>query len=128
MQKSQRIKEIARFILEYEDFYSSVTREELLELKGIGKETADAILLYACGRSEFVVDAYTYRVFSRYGVLDGGSYDEIKKFFESQLPKDVELYKKAHALIVEHAKTVCRKEPLCERCVLENCRFRAQQA
>ncbi len=123
-QKTERLKAISRFILDFNgDFYKDVTREQLLAIKGIGKETADSILLYACNKPEFVVDAYTKRIFSRYGVFGNGiKYDEAKKFFESRVKKDSKLYKELHALIVEHAKDTCRIKPLCEQCPLKACR------
>ncbi len=119
-QKGKRLKGIAQFILAYPgDFYSEVGREELLSIPGIGPETADSILLYACDRPHFVVDAYTRRLFTRYGFLSPkASYPEVQQSFESHLPADVPLYKRFHALIVEHAKWICRKTPLCKDCVL----------
>lgn len=125
-QKAKRLKLIARFIFIYSgDFYHHVQREELLSIDGIGPETADSILLYACGQPHFVIDAYTRRVFGRYGVLDqASSYNFVKNVFESNLPVDVALYKRFHALIVEHAKKTCKKTPLCEECVLrEQCQW-----
>lgn len=123
-QKANRLKEMTRFILDYPgDFYSKVAREELLAIPGIGPETADSILLYACDRPQFVVDAYTRRLFTRYGFLsEKASYGQVQRFFESRLPADVPLCKRFHALIVEHAKQVCRKAPLCQDCVFrEEC-------
>src|SRR3989338_907312 len=104
-QKAERLKGICIFILGFEcDFYKDVTRQELLAIKGIGNETADSILLYACNKPEFVVDAYTKRIFSRFGVfVNDIRYDEAKKFFESKTKRNTTLYKKLHALIVEHA-------------------------
>ena len=121
-QKSEYLKNLCRFIVDYgaESFLKNVTREELLKINGIGKETADSILLYACGKPFFVVDAYTRRVFSRVGIIEkNAKYDEIKKFFESRLPKNANLYKEYHAMIVEHAKNICKKEPLCEKCIFK---------
>ncbi len=120
-QKAKRLKGIAQFILAYPgDFYSEVRREELLSIPGIGPETADSILLYACDRSHFVVDAYTRRIFTRYGFLSRkATYQEVQQFFESNLPADVPLYKRFHAMIVEHAKQICRKTPLCQDCVFQ---------
>jgi endonuclease-3 related protein len=123
-QKAQRLKAFARFISGYPgDFYHQVQRDQLLVIKGIGPETADSILLYACDQPHFVVDAYTRRIFERYGELDPkAAYELIKSIFESQLPLDVALYKRFHALIVEHAKRTCKKVPRCGECVLkENC-------
>jgi len=87
-----------------------VSREELLKVKGIGKETADAILLYAGGRLSFVIDAYTKRLFKRLYGLDGG-YEDLKTYVEENIPKDLTIYKEFHALIDEHAKTYCKSTP-----------------
>ncbi len=129
-QKAQRIKTMARFISDYPgDFYGHVQREQLLAIKGIGPETADSILLYACGQAHFVIDAYTRRIFERYGELDEKvGYDVIQDTFQSQLPVEITLYKKFHALIVEHAKRPWKPVPRCKECVLrENCRWAGGQ-
>lgn len=120
-QKARRLKGLVQFILTYPgDFYSQVRREELLSIQGIGPETADSILLYACDQPHFVVDAYTRRIFARYGLLsEKASYPEVQRFFESQLPVDVALFKRFHALIVEHAKQACKKNPACHDCVFQ---------
>lgn len=96
-------------------------RRMLLQVHGIGRETADSILLYASGMPIFVVDAYTRRVFGRIGILDPtADYDHIRALFESALPLDVDLYNDYHAQIVVHGKEVCRKRPYCDRCVISS--------
>ena len=123
-QKSVRLKRLARQIIDFPgDFYAEVSREQLLSLSGIGPETADSILLFACSRPHFVVDAYTRRICNRYGLLaEGLSYEEVKAFFERHLPKNVTRYRRFHAFLVEHAKGVCQKRPRCSFCVLKpNC-------
>ncbi len=125
-QKAVRLKRAARLILDYPgEFYEQVGREELLSTEGIGPETADSILLYACEQPYFVVDAYTQRIFARYGLLgEGASYQATQEFFQTHLPLDVGLYQRFHALIVEHAKQACRKTPLCDGCALQDqCQF-----
>ena len=111
-QKAGRLKEFSGFIISFDgDFYKSVTREELLAIKGIGRETADSMLLYACNRPVFVVDAYTRRLFSRLGLIEGDEdYDKLRDMFEKSLPNNAGLYKEFHALIVEHEKRR-RKKP-----------------
>ena len=119
-QKSIRLKRLAHQIVDFPgDFYAWVSREQLLSLSGIGPETADAILLYACGRPHFVVDAYTRRIASRYGLFaEDLSYEEVQAFFERNLPKNVTRYRRLHAFLVEHSKEVCQKRPRCSSCVL----------
>ena len=114
-QKAKRLKVLARFFLEG----GEVMREGLLALEGVGPETADSIMLYGFGKPFFVVDAYTRRIFDRLGLLDGrASYERIREIFEMALPRNVNIYKEYHALIVEHAKRSCRKRPLCGDCLL----------
>ena len=92
-------------------------REELLMIKGIGKETADCILLYAGKMPSFVSDAYTKRFLERYGLLNGLiTYDDIRGFFMKDLPKDVYLYNEYHALIVYHGHHICQSKPKCQIC------------
>ena len=95
-------------------------------LSGIGPETADSMLLYAGNHPVFVVDAYTRRICQRLPLsVQGGSYDEIQRFFEKELslsfPKkeQVSVYKEFHALLVQLAKQYCRKKnPSCSDCPL----------
>jgi endonuclease-3 related protein len=95
-------------------------RQQLIEVKGIGPETADSILLYAFERPVFVVDAYTRRLFSRLGCgwMAKAPYDEIQTFFMEKLPLDASLYNEFHALIVAHCKGTCKTTPLCSECCL----------
>ncbi len=100
----------------------AAVRRELLALKGIGPETADSILLYAGGCPSFVVDAYTRRIFSRLGLLTGKEpYETIRTLFMEHLPAEADLFNEYHALIVEHAKMLCRKNPRCPDCPLLSC-------
>ena len=97
----------------------SKLRPKLLSVKGIGKETADSILLYAFGFPTFVIDAYTTRLCGRYPAEAGKSYDAVKAYFEANLPRSVEIYNNYHALIVINGKDHCRKsKPLCDNCPL----------
>lgn len=98
---------------------TAALRTELLSVHGIGPETADDILLYAFARTVFVIDAYTRRVFSRLGLITGVEpYEVLRTGFERALPADIGLYNEYHALIVHHAKHVCRARPRCEACCL----------
>lgn len=95
-------------------------RHRLLAMHGVGPETADDMLLYAFARPVFVVDAYTRRLFGRLGLLDGTeTYEAIRALFEHALGPDRVLFNEFHALIVRHAKDICRaRRPLCAECVL----------
>jgi endonuclease-3 related protein len=99
---------------------ASALRKKLLDVEGIGPETADCIALYAAGKPVFVVDAYTRRIFGRLGHLSGGeSYDRVQRLFMDALPHDASLFNDYHAQIVRLGKEACRKRPLCARCPLD---------
>lgn len=95
-------------------------RDALIEVKGIGAESADAILLYAGNHPLFVVDAYTHRVFSRHNLVDEETdYQSIQETFMANVEEDVAVFRAYHGLIIEVAKKYCKKSnPLCEACPL----------
>ncbi|GAF81085.1 unnamed protein product, partial [marine sediment metagenome] len=89
-------------------------------VNGVGRETADSIILYALEKPTFVVDAYTYRVLVRHGCIDSDSdYEQIKEYCQMYLPEDVELYNECHALFVRVGKEHCKPKPVCLNCPLE---------
>ena len=100
-------------------------RQQLLSIYGIGEETADSIILYAANKPVFVIDAYTRRIISRLGLApDSRNYSAYQAFFRDNLPADIRLFNEYHALLVQLAKDVCRKRPVCPRCCLNSlCRF-----
>jgi endonuclease-3 related protein len=96
-------------------------REVVLGVKGIGPETADSIVLYAAGKSVFVVDAYTARVLRRHGMIDlEATYEDIQQLMRSALPDDVPMFQEYHALLVAVGKRHCKKRaPGCAGCPLQ---------
>jgi endonuclease-3 related protein len=95
-------------------------REALLGVRGVGPETADSIVLYAAGKPSFVVDAYTRRVLSRHGLMEGQPpYEEIRAWFMALIPEDAPLYNEFHALLVAVGHNFCApKRPRCGSCPL----------
>jgi len=105
---------------------TSQLRCELLNLWGIGPETADSILLYAGEHPVFVVDAYTRRIFSRMGMVhEGIDYQELQSYFHHHLPPQAQLYNEYHALLVKLGAEYCKKRrPRCGECPLgTGCRY-----
>lgn len=93
-QKAKRLKTFIAFLdQQYEGslerMFAQPTaklREQLLELNGVGPETADSILLYAANHPVFVVDAYTRRILERHQILpEKADYEEIRLLFEPSL-------------------------------------------
>ncbi|WP_067724779.1 endonuclease III domain-containing protein [Oceanobacillus damuensis] len=93
-------------------------RYELLKINGIGRETADVMLLYAFHKPIFVVDAYARRIFYRIGFDMPTTYDGFRMVVEKALPSDLQLYNEYHALLVQHAKEHCKSSPICKGCPL----------
>lgn len=127
-QKAHRLKALAELVSQFDeekDFLEGIDRKDLLLVKGIGPETADSIMLYAANKKFFVVDAYTRRIFSRFGMIkEKWDYEKTRLFFEKNLPKDVDVYKELHALIVALAKKNCKNVPVCSTCPLSGpCKY-----
>jgi len=115
--KAQTIKEFSKNVLNQKN----INRDFLLSIKGIGKETADSILLYGLNEPIFVIDSYTKRLFGRLGFVNPNeTYNNLQKFFMDNLPDDYILFQEFHAGIVEHSKAVCKKIPDCENCLLKD--------
>ncbi len=131
-QKTERLKLLSKEVVDtggVERFLNTdELRIHLLNIKGIGPETADSIILYAANIPYFVVDAYTKRILKRrYGIE--GSYEEIQEIFHKNLPQDVSTYQEYHALLVKLAKRYCKVKPICEKCpVTGNCGYSTQRA
>ncbi len=133
--KARRLKNLISLIMEtsggnLERFLGlglSTLRGLLLSVKGVGKETADSICLYAADKPIFVVDAYTKRLLNRHGIADNTwDYDRMQAFFMDNLPKDISLYKDLHAYIVFIGKDFCRRnDPRCSACPLNGWTYRA---
>ena len=104
-------------------------RAALLSIRGIGDETADAILVYAAGKPSFIVDAYTRRLLVRLGWIKGNeSYLEIQQMFANALAPDAALFASFHALFVQQGQAHCCLRPRCQGCpLLDGCGFAVQR-
>ena len=116
------LKSLASFFLAHEEEFLksndiSALRKQLLSVRGIGKETADDILLYAFKKPVFIIDAYTRRAAERHLHLDGTlPYEALQQIFMDALPPDTELYGEYHALFLALCKDSCRKSGCGEIC------------
>lgn len=111
-------------ISELKKLETAELRESLLQVKGVGKETADSILLYALERPILPIDKYTIRLVHRVFGIRFKRYEEYQKFFDQHYPKSAELYQELHGLIVEHSKKFCAASPRCGGCPVEECMYR----
>lgn len=94
-------------------------RRQLLEINGVGRETADDILLYAFDRPVFVIDAYTRRIFTRLGWIAGTEgYETLREAVEKPLCAATATFNELHAQLVILGKDLCRPRPRCPSCPL----------
>jgi len=133
-QKAKKLKIIADFFHKHPNFANYPLKKQrsmLLNLWGIGEETADSILNYAFNQPVFVVDAYTKRIFYRLKIINSEK-TTTKNIQQSTAHSNVsrnvkmkkeEFFQEFHALLVKLAKTYCLKtKPLCPKCPLQkNC-------
>ena len=126
--KAKRLKNFLTYLFKnyagkltnLENLDTEQLRAELLAVKGIGRETADSILLYAFNREIFVVDAYTARIAVRHHLIEpGADYEQLRELFQSNLSPDVKLFNEYHALLVRVGKEFCKPKARCAGCPLE---------
>ena len=117
-QKSVYIKELVQWFIDkggdiaaFTEVPTAALRTELLTLKGVGQETADAMLLYIFGRKVFIADRYALRLFQRLELSTAGDYSTLRAECMPLLD-DVSLRtaQEWHAVIDEHGKAF-RKNP-----------------
>jgi len=134
--KAERLKAFVDFLFkEYDGVIEKmggerllVLRQKLLEVNGIGPETADSILLYGLNKPIFVVDAYTKRILSRHGMISENiSYEETQKLFMKHFPSNKRLFNEYHALLVHLGKTLCKKVPRCDICPIKGIEERGME-
>jgi endonuclease-3 related protein len=103
---------------------TSVVRRQLLDLPGVGEETADAILLYALLHPVAVVDEYLRRIADRHGLAGRDrTYGEVQRLVDDAFANDpaefrLPLYNEFHALVVAVGKHHCGPKARCEGCPL----------
>jgi endonuclease-3 related protein len=128
-QKAQTLYSLADIFI---DHYSSgskpPSREDLLRIKGVGKESADSLLVYCFYNAVPIIGTYTRRFFARISGEIGylkEKYEEIQKTILNALSSDYYTLGKFHALIVSHSQKLCQKiVPHCEECILQsNCAY-----
>ena len=127
-QKAARLRTICKIVLR--DYGSldnlfkldkDELRKVLLSYSGIGRETADSIILYAAEKPTFVIDAYTKRAMHRinHKFNEDIDYDMLQLYFEQRITRKLTLYKDFHGQFVELGKNYCKKSiPICSKCPL----------
>ena len=115
--KAPRIKEIARRISN--DFKGKVPddMDTLLSLPGVGRKTANCVLVYGFGRDAIAVDTHVHRISNRLGLVSTGTPEETEIKLMEVLPKKHWRY--INELLVRFGQDICRPVgPKCEMCIV----------
>jgi endonuclease III related protein len=127
LQKAGRLRKVLRYLIDRHDgslkamfaTHHETLRRELSSINGIGRETADTILVEAAGMPVFVADIHSHRVFKRHGWIEfEADSDAIGEWCESGLQRDAAMLREFHRLIARVGREHCRKAPLCDHCPL----------
>jgi len=121
-QKSRQIMETSRILCEKYGGEVPGTREELMELPGVGRKTANVVLSTAFSVPAFAVDTHVLRVSRRLGLSRGKDALAVEEELCRLVP--VELWRETHHRLIAHGRRICRaRNPLCHRCALRPCCF-----
>ncbi len=122
--KARRLVKLARSIMAVGGLEKLRARDDvrdfLLNQEGVGRETADSIMLFALNMPTLPISQYTKRVLNRVlGLSPGNDYDSWKRVLEGLIPRDLYTYKLVHASVVTIGKKYCLpNNPLCDKCPL----------
>ena len=116
--KAKNIREASQILIDKFGGRVPSTMEELITLPGVGRKTANAILINAFGKVVgVVVDTHVIRVAYRLGFTENTNPEKIEKDLMALLPK--EEWKHFTWLMKDHGRAVCRAPvPTCSKCVL----------
>ena len=102
------------------------TREELVNLPGVGRKTANVVLNIAFGQPTMAVDTHIFRIGNRTGMAPGKNVDQVEDKLIKRIPK--QWMQHAHHWLILHGRYVCKaRKPECGNCVVKDlCRFKGK--
>jgi endonuclease-3 len=116
-QKAKRIKEISRIII---DDYAGIIPDdisELLKLPGVGRKTANCVLVYGYNKDALPVDTHVHRIANRLGLTDTNTPEETEQNLRMTVPKTY--WKELNSLLIKFGKEICKPQtPNCQDCPL----------
>lgn len=117
--KSRVIFDVCQALLERFDGKVPDTMEELLTLKGVGRKTANCVLVYGFKKNAIPVDIHVHRISNRIGWVDTKTPEETEKCLEKVLPE--KYWIEINELLVKHGQNTCLpRNPKCEECSIED--------
>lgn len=122
--KAKNVIALSKMLIETFGGKVPETREELVQLPGVGRKTANVVLNEAFGQPTIAVDTHIFRVSNRTGLAPGRNPDEVEAGLERATPP--EFKKGAHHWLILHGRYVCKaRKPECWHCaIIDLCRFK----
>lgn len=113
--KSKNILGATRNIIQKYGGKVPETMEELIELPGVGRKTANVVLSNAFGVPAIAVDTHVFRVSNRLGIAKGDTPEKVEKDLMKNIPR--EMWSDTHHYLIWHGRQICKaRKPQCEVC------------
>lgn len=126
-QKAPRLIALAKILVERFGGRVPDTVDELLTLPGVGRKTANCVLIYAFEKSALCVDIHCHRISNRLGWVNTKTPDQTEKALEKVMPED--LWAGSNRLFLQHGRAICLPTvPICSRCPIRQCCVYGQDA
>lgn len=121
--KAKNIQALSRIVLEKHGGEVPANMDDLVELPGVGRKTANVVLSNAFGVPAIAVDTHVFRVSNRLGLANAGTVDETEQQLMRRIPR--EQWSPAHHWLIHHGRQICdARKPKCSECpLLDLCKF-----
>ena len=120
--KARNIVELCRILVAKYDGRVPDTMEELVQLPGVGRKTANVVLANAFGKPAFAVDTHVFRVSNRIGIAHANNVEQTERQLMEAVPRD--RWSHTHHLLIWHGRRCCTaRKPACERCPIVQCEY-----
>lgn len=120
--KARNIVELCRILVAKYDGRVPDTMEELVQLPGVGRKTANVVLANAFGKPAFAVDTHVFRVSNRIGLAHASNVEQTERQLMEAVPRD--RWSHTHHLLIWHGRRCCTaRKPACERCPIVQCEY-----
>ncbi|MBI5253475.1 MAG: endonuclease III [Euryarchaeota archaeon] len=125
--KARRIKEVSKIIAEKYSGRVPSEIDELLKLPGVGRKTANCVLVYGFGKDAIPVDVHVHRISNRLGLVATKTPEQTEEALRKTIPQ--KFWLDINELFVKFGRNVCKPvKPKCEECFLtEDCKFKSAQ-
>jgi endonuclease-3 len=120
--KAKSLVGMARALVEHHGGEVPPRMDDLVDLPGVGRKTANVVLGHALGIPGLPVDRHVLRVANRIGIAHSDDAVEVEHELEAQIPQDKWIVL-SDSLIL-HGRRICKPKPLCAECLVrEQCDY-----